>query len=202
MGAFVIAVSGWSGAGKTRVVERTAELLGDAARLHFDAYRSVSRYPEDGLDWLARGAPLEEWKTPLFARDLGRLRAGEAVELPAGGGVVEPADYVVIEEPFARLHEEMSALIDLAAYLDVPSDVLLARRLRRRLSELGDARAEEVRERLRQDLDDFLAAGRRLEAHAREIVPPSADLVLDGLETVDEIARRLVAEARRRRGAG
>src|SRR5262245_62134529 len=44
--AFVIVIGGTSGAGKSSLVRRTAELLGDAVTLHFDDYKSVSVYPD------------------------------------------------------------------------------------------------------------------------------------------------------------
>src|SRR5262245_10253707 len=132
--SYVVAISGMSGAGKTSVVRRTVELLGDAVALHFDDYISVSTYPPDLRVWMEEGADVEVWKTPQLADDIRSLRAGKAITLP-GGAVVEPADVLVIEEPFGKMRKEMAGLIDLAVHIDVPQDILLARRLLRRLSE-------------------------------------------------------------------
>ena len=61
-----------SGAGKSRVVERTVELLGDASSLHFDHYDSVSQHPPNLKEWMEQGADVNEWKTPQLADDLRR----------------------------------------------------------------------------------------------------------------------------------
>ena len=196
--AFVVAVSGISGAGKTSIVERVAELVDDASELRFDDYASVSTYPADLKAWLEGGADLEEWKTPQLASDLRRLRCGERVELPEDRRIVEPAELILVEEPFGRLRSEMAGLIDLAAYLDLPADVLLARRLLRRLEAMR-SHGEELVDRLRQDLNDHLRIGRELDAQGHAAIRESADVVLDGTKTVDEISATLVAEIHRRR---
>jgi uridine kinase len=196
---FVIAVSGFSGAGKTSLVERTADLLGNASRLHFDDYRSVSTYPQDLKAWLDAGADPDAWETPRLASDLRRLRSGEAVGM-LDGTVVEPSQFIVLEEPFGRSRRETSELIDLVAHLEVPADVLLARRLLRLLEDEAGGRGPELIERLIHDLRHHLAAGRELAAAADAHVRRTADLVLDGLKPVDELAATLIAEVRRVRG--
>lgn len=196
--AFVIAVSGISGAGKSSVIQRTVELLGGASTLQFDDYASVSTYPPDLRDWMERGANVDEWKTPQLADDLRQLRAGEAVTLPSGRRIVEPAAFIVIEEPFGKLRSEMRDLIDLAAHVDVPADVLLARRLLRRLEEERHLFGDGLLDQLHRDLRQHLAAGRELDALGSAAARDAADLVLDGTGTVDEIAQTLVAEIRKR----
>lgn len=195
---FVTAVSGVSGAGKSSVVERAVELLGNATRLHFDDYRSVSTYPPDLKEWLAQGADLDRWKTPGLARDLRKLRSGESIHLPEDRGIVEPAEFILLEEPFGKLRREMAESIDLAAHLDVPADVLLARRLLRRLEEEGGSSGDGLLDGLRRDLHEYLTEGRELGALGGLVAGEAADLVLDGTKTVDEIAETLVTEIRRR----
>lgn len=187
--AFVVAVSGMSGAGKTSVVRQTVERLGNATALFFDDYIRVSTYPPDLMDWLARGADVDEWKTPQLAADLRALRtSGEF-------------DYVVMEEPFGRKRAEMRGLIDMAAHLDVPSDVLLARRLLRRLEEERHQFGDAVLDRVHQDLREHLSTDRTLELAGAESAKASADIVLDGRKTLDEIVTRLVEEVERRASA-
>lgn len=186
--AFVVAVSGMSGAGKSSVVRKTVEQLGNATALHFDAYAADSIYPPDLRDWLRRGADVDEWKTPRLAADLRELRSG-------------PFEFVLVEEPFGRTRAELRDVIDLAAHLDVPTDVLLARRLLRRLEEEREQYGDQVLDRLHRDLREHLAADRSLELAGAASAKAAADVILDGTKMIDEIAetlaREIVSRARR-----
>lgn len=170
-----------SGAGKSSVIRDTVRRLGNATTLHFDEYVADSVYPPDLRDWLARGADVDEWKTPRLAADLRGLRSG-------------PFDFVLVEEPFGRTRAEMRDLIDLAVHLDVPSDVLLARRLLRRLEEEREQHGEQLLDRLHGDLREHLATDRSLEVAGGESAKAAADVVLDGTKSIDEIAETLTNE--------
>jgi uridine kinase len=195
---YVVAVSGISGSGKSSVIRRAVERLGDAVSIHFDDYASVSTFPENLQEWLAQGADVNAFRTPRLADDLRTLRAGAAIALPDDRGVVSPAAIVLFEEPFGRMRREMTPLIDFVAHLDVPADVLLARRLLRRLEEeraIGDG----LYDLLHRELQRYLASGRELEARGAAVIRAEADVVLDGTQTVDEIAGALAVYIRERR---
>lgn len=183
---YVVALSGIAGAGKTSVIKRAIELLGNAASLYFDDYREVSTYPPDLRDWAERGADVDEWKTPQLAHDLRALREAGTVAV------------IIVEEPFGKMRREMAELIDVAMHLDVPADVLLARRLLRRLGEERHQFGDQILDQLHRDLHDYLAIGRELVALGAVQVKDAADVVLDGTKSVDEIAETLVGEVRRR----
>jgi uridine kinase len=190
---FVVAVSGVSGAGKTSVVRRTVEILGDAVALHFDDYAPVSTYPADLVLWFREGAHVDAWQTPHLAADLRRLRNGEAIALPETGRIIEPASCIVVEEPFGRLRVELAGLIDFAAHIEVPADVLLARRLLRRMTEERGRFGESLLDQLQRDLTEHLSAGHQLDALAATIIANAADLILDGRNSIDTIANELAA---------
>ena len=181
--AYVVAVSGISGAGKSSVIRCAVDLLGDATALYFDDYAAVSAYPSDLRAWIERGANVDEWRTPELADAVRRLRAG-------------PTAVVLVEEPFGRLRREMAGLIDLAVHLDVPGDVLLARRLLRQIEERRDV--DQLIEQLRLDVMHHLAVGRELDALGSSAVRDAADVVVDGTKSVDEVAAEVVDEVRRR----
>lgn len=185
MTAFVVAVSGGSGAGKSSLVQRTAELLGDAVVVHFDAYVESSSYPVDLRRWLDEGANVDLWKTPGLAAAVRALRGGEA-------------RHVLLEEPFGKLRGEMRDLIDFSVHLRVPADVLLARRLKRRLQEDRN-QGEALLNRVRNDLEFHLATGRDLETVGAAAVEAVADRVMPGTRPLEELARELVSEIHARR---
>jgi len=181
--AYVVAVSGMSGAGKSSVIRRAVEILGDAAALFFDDYVASSSYPPDLKEWVEHGANVDEWKTPVMAADLRKLR-DSAVAV------------ILIEEPFGKLRGEMTPLIDLAVHIEVPADVLLARRLLRRIEEERDA--AELIDRLHLDMTRHLTLGRELDALGAAAARGAADVVVDGTKRVNEIAEEIVGEIRRR----
>jgi uridine kinase len=189
-----IVISGTSGAGKTSLVRKTAELMGDASCLHFDDYSCVSVYPTDLAAWMAAGADPDEWRTPQFAADLRALREGRAISLPKGKGVVQPQPYIMVEEPFGRSRREIAPSIDYVVYLDLPLDVAMLRKIRRETESYIGVFDEPS---LSHWLTDFCA--RYLEGPLRETylaanekARAGADLVLDALRPLDELAEEIV----------
>jgi uridine kinase len=190
---FVIAVSGISGVGKTSLIERMADRLGNAARLHFDHYVVLGNDIGDIAAWLEAGVDPNVVETPQFAADLERLRRRQSVQLPQDHGVVEPADFVILEEPFGRSRDVMAPMIDLAVHIAIPHDVAMARRLLRTVGlrpQMGDpGLIDELEEQLRA----FLAGGRDIYQALDVQAKAGADLVLDGLRPVEALADDLMA---------
>ena len=114
---------------------RFADALGDAVTLHFDDYQSVAQYPADmtnpaGLaNWVKAGKDLDAWKIPQLLDDLKALRNGQAISLPANRGVIEPARFMVLEEPSGRARAGLQDLLDMVVLLDLPLDIALARKV-------------------------------------------------------------------------
>jgi uridine kinase len=190
---FVVAVSGISGVGKTSLIERTAERLGNAARLHFDHYTSLGNDIGDIAAWLAAGVDPNVVVTPRFAADLDRLRRRESVQPPDNPGLVGPADFVVLEEPFGRSRDAMAPMIDLAVHIEIPHDIAMARRLLRtvrRREQMGD---DGLIADLEEQLCAFLAGGREIYQALDLKARTGADLVLNGLRPVDALADDVVA---------
>lgn len=190
----VIAASGLSGAGKTQVLRRAAELLGGAPVLHFDGYAAVSTFPMDMRAWLEGGADVEAYQMPQLARDLRALREWRTVTLP-GGGVVQPGSVVLVEAPIGRELKEIAALIDFVAFLDAPFDVLLARRLLRRMEEEREQLGGRILDVLRADLRYHLDLGRRLHVHGQRVLAQAADIVIDSTRPLDDVARAMLHAA-------
>jgi uridine kinase len=190
---FVIAVSGISGVGKTSLIERMADRLGNAARLHFDHYVMLGNDIGDIAAWLEAGVDPNVVETPQFTADLELLRRRQSVRLPQDHGTVEPADFVILEEPFGRSRDVMAPMIDLAVHIAIPHDVAMARRLLRTVGlrpQMGDpGLIDELEEQLRA----FLAGGRDIYLALDIQAQAGADLVLDGLRPVEALADDLMA---------
>jgi len=200
---FVIAVSSVSGGGKTSLVKNAAELL-DASVLLFDEYKTVSHYPPDIRKWLDDGADVDEWKTPQFAQDVAALKGGQSVTVPRDGRIVQPSEYIVIEEPLGRERAEMAPHIDFVAVIDTPLEIALCRGIMRDAGHWlvedpeGAPKEQLVNSQkglwnyLRGYLGFYLYAGRELYIAVQEQATATCDLVLDGQLPADELARQLV----------
>lgn len=202
--SFVVAVSGVPGAGKSTLIQSVGKAFGGASTLHFDDYGGTSVFPEDFTTWLAFGGDLDEWKTPDMVRDLQTLRSGLSASHPRSGITIEPTPIVILEEPFGRARQEISAHVDFAAHLRVPLDVVLIRLVRRMLVE--DALcAEAERQGCSQVVESlfqmYLKHGwRELMQHTEKLAADSADIALDGMQTVEELASQLIDTIRLRCG--
>jgi uridine kinase len=194
----LIAISGTSSAGKTLLAQQTAALLGDAACLQFDDYKSVSVYPPDLAAWVASGADPDEWRTPEFAAALAALREGRVVTLPEGKGVVEPRRYLLVEEPFGRARREVAASLDFVVYLDLPLDVAMLRKLRRDASHFAREQKDADLLRWIHDFCAFYLEGplRDVYRAAMDRARAGADLVLDATMPLDELAAELAGRVR------
>lgn len=192
---YVVAVSGTSGAGKTALVKAVAEHLGDAVCMHFDDYATVSSYPKDMRAWIEAGADPAAWSTPQLGDDLRALRSGLSVDAPRGGRI-EPAPYVVLEEPFGRARPDVAGLIDFAVFVDVPLEIALARRLLRDLDGDGPRNADGYARRLYGFLSTYVTVYRDAYIEGVRLARESCDLELDGMKPVEELAEEAALATR------
>lgn len=194
---FVIVIAGASGVGKTRLTKRVGEILGDAIALHFDDYKSVATYPTNLARWVAEGKDLDAWKIPQLHDDLSTLRGGESIALPDGKGNIEPAKFIVLEEPSGRERTGMRALIDYVVLVDLPLEIALSRKLVQDLQHcLTDISSEQLAwaiERVINYYSDYPLA-REYYLTCIESVRADADLIVDGTRSTDDLAYE-IAEA-------
>jgi len=195
---FVITLSGPSGSGKSSTVRAVAEQLGKASCFYFDDYGERMCQPDDGIEWIAAGADLTAFVLPEFGRDIDRLRNGETVVSPTGR-VVEPAPFLIVEEPFGSGRKDMKGLIDLVVCIDVPMEIALARRLLEVL-EKWSGTSEERLEWMKGYLNSYLFEGMRdVYIAINERVKEHCDLIIDGTQSVEHNARVVVEAIRARR---
>jgi uridine kinase len=199
---YVIALSGHSGAGKSTAIQHLASRLGSAVVLGIDDYEATSTYPE-AIQWLAEGADPNAFQTPQLVEDVRALRSGAAITPPDAHEPVQPASFLIVEEPFGRGREQMRGMIDFVAYIDVPLEIALARKILRRNAFLPWEQDPGVfMAHLQEFLTWYLKVGRAFYLATRDGVLASCDLVVDGTLPPEQVAEAIYAAVRARRLRG
>lgn len=149
--AFVIGVCGGSASGKTTVAKRIIEALDVpwVSLLSMDSFYKVLGEKEH------EAANKNEYNFDhpdafdfeLLAKTLKRLRSGKKVDVPVYNFVshsresqtktIYGANVVIFEGIMSFVHKDLLQLMDLKVFVDTDSDVRLARRLKRDITERG-----------------------------------------------------------------
>jgi hypothetical protein len=191
----IIAISGASGAGKSTLVHKVAGLLGDAVVLHFDDYEPVANYPTDLGPWLEAGRNLDAWQIPQLLDDLKALREGQAISLPVGKGRIQPAKFIVLEEPSGRVRSGLRELIDFVVLIELPLEIALARKVVEYLNYyLKEVPNDQLPEAVQRIVDYYSQYPLHREYYLTlvERVRADCDLVLDGTKPIDALAAQIV----------
>jgi uridine kinase len=146
---FVIGVAGGSGSGKTTVVRRIVESIGDdqVSLLEHDRYyrdRSELRLEERAA--LNYDHP-DSLETDLLVRHVNELRAGRPVDVPnydfarfareSNTTTVPPRRAIIVEGILIFTDPALRSLMDVKVFVDADDDTRFIRRLQRDLTERG-----------------------------------------------------------------
>jgi uridine kinase len=147
--SLVIGVAGGSGSGKTTVVRRIMDSLGDVPVTVLEH----DRYYRDRLDLrFAERTALnydhpDSLETDLLVQHVRELRAGRTIEVPlydfaryarkAVSETVPPQRVIIIEGILIFTDAELRRLMDVKVFVDTDDDTRFIRRLQRDLSERG-----------------------------------------------------------------
>ena len=146
-GVRVVGVAGGSGSGKTTIVSRLTEIVGDYALVPQDNYyRSAEHLTNDTITEFNFDHP-DAFDTDLLEKHLVDLRAGTPVRMPQYDFVhnkrredtvlVEPRRLVILEGIMIFFERRIRDLVDLKLYVDTPDDIRFIRRLQRDIGERG-----------------------------------------------------------------
>jgi uridine kinase len=200
----VIAIVGGSGAGKTTLTHALASALESAGCLLLsedDYYRCATSFPDFDEATHNFDEPAAKDLSALAA-DLAALKAGHMVEKPRYDFTthrrrpdtesVAPAPFILIEGLHALTEPQLRAAVDFSVYVDAASDLRLARRLLRDVTERG---------RTPQSVLDFYVTRVR-PMHSQHVAPQAAwaDLALDSSEISTDALTATVLEAITLRG--
>jgi uridine kinase len=189
---FVIAIAGHSGAGKSTLMESLVTRLGNANSLSLDDYRSSSTYPPVG-EWLEAGADPNQFETPQFSADALALIKGHSIIHPVTQTMIEPANYLILEEHFGRTRSEMQELIDFLIYVDTPLDIAHARKILRKGDFLPwEDNPELFIQNLREHLLWYINFGRDFYIAVKRNACKDYDLIVDGTLSTEQIADKVI----------
>src|SRR6056297_911708 len=145
--ARVIGICGGSGSGKTTIVRKIQEHVGDFAFIPQDNYyRSAEHVSNVNITGFNFDHP-SAFDTELLVEHLSALRQGRAIEMPQYDFVhhrrkeetthVEPGKLILFEGILIYFDARLRDLIDLKLFVDTPDDIRFIRRLGRDVNERG-----------------------------------------------------------------
>lgn len=170
----IISVAAVSAGGKTMVVNELKKRLPNSQSLHFDNYTFEGEV-DNFYQWVLDGANYHVWNLSPLEGDILKIKSA---------GIF---DYLILDYPFAYLHNTIKPYIDTAFFVDTPLDISLARRI---LRDMSDATADEIR----HDLEFYLKYARMAFIQMQKDILPSSDYVIDGTLSVEEIVNEIVAK--------
>ena len=183
--SYVITLSGFSGAGKSTVIDNLANLFGDAIALRIDDYTGDAIYPP-AIEWIKNGTNPDEFITPQFVESVRLLKEGKSIIHPETKTEIHSPRYILIEEPFGKSRTAFKPLIDFHVQIEIPPEIALARRVLRNIERL---KQDSNSESLKEFLDWYLRAGRDFFYAVRELASKEKDLVVDGTLPAEVIAQ-------------
>jgi uridine kinase len=147
--AVVIGVAGGSGSGKTTVVRRIVESMGNDQVIVLEHDRYYHDHPELRLEERAAlnyDHP-DSLETNLMVRHVNELRAGRAVELPTYDfarharrhttDAATPRPIIIVEGILIFADAPLRELMDVKVFVDTDDDTRFIRRLKRDVAERG-----------------------------------------------------------------
>ena len=163
----IIAIGAVTAGGKTTVVNAVRKRLPKAASLHFDDY---SFEGEDGAfsKCVSEGADVNVWDLSPLKADIERLIQHDEY------------DYLLLDYPFAYQHRMIEDYLDCCIFIDTPLDIALARRI---LRDMKEASADDIRD----EMNTYLQYARPAYVQMKEEQISSADHVIDGAKSLDDI---------------
>jgi len=177
---FVLCIAAWSGGGKTTVVHELLKRLPCSEAIYFDSY-PIDFLKQDYYQWSVNGNDYNEWHLEAIADDIEKL-------------LRESLDYILLELPMGYANDMIAKYIDYTVFLDVPLDILLARTVIRDYCRRDPERRklDSPLESLAERLTNYITHYRATVFNYIDKVKPSADYIVDGYRSAEEIAGDII----------
>lgn len=173
-------------------MQHLAARLGNAITLAVDEYEASSFYPP-AEEWLDRGADPNEFKFPQFDADVRALMSGQSILHPETKETLQPAPFLILEEPFGRGRIPIRGLIDFVVYLDTLPEVAYIRKISRKNDFLPwEDDPELFMRHLRENMEWYLRVGRKFYLAIDERIRSDCDLFINGLLPSDQAAEEIL----------
>jgi uridine kinase len=145
--ARIIGISGGSGSGKTTIVRKISEIVGDFVFIPQDNYyRSAEYVNNTNINAFNFDHP-SAFDSDLLVEHLQLLRDGRGIRMPQYDFVhhrrkeetipVDPGKLVILEGIMVFFEPRVRDLVDLKIFVDTPDDIRFIRRLSRDIHERG-----------------------------------------------------------------
>ncbi|MHA2401230.1 MAG: hypothetical protein ACXADU_20395 [Promethearchaeota archaeon] len=192
---FVICVSGIIASGKTSLIKKLSELINDVVPLLWDDYDHLLKIDiEDRLKWVREGFDFNKWRTEEFVEDIHSLLRGKSINHPISHKVIHPAKYIIIEDPTGRIRNVMSKIIDFLIFIELPYEISLVRLINRELNNTQRwGNSDQMIHFFKQYMSDYMPFYYPMYKYVAEMIRKDADLIVDGMQSVDEIAEKVVS---------
>ncbi|MHA2009169.1 MAG: hypothetical protein ACXABO_16345 [Promethearchaeota archaeon] len=190
----VICVSGIIASGKTSLIKKISELQNDSISLLWDDYEHLLKLDiDDRIKWIQEGPDFNKWRTEEFVEDIRCLIKGKSIKHPISKEVIEAAQYIIVEDPTGRIRNVMSKLIDFLIFIELPFEVSLVRLISRELNNTQRwGNSDQMIQFFKQYISDYLPFYYPMYKYVEEMVRNDADLIVNGLQSVDEMAEKVV----------
>mgnify|MGYP001200564217 FL=1 len=186
MSSKFVGIAGGSCSGKTTVVNTLVEAFaGSVSTIAFDSY-----YLDQGHMTLSERAQVnydhpDSLDVELFVSDIQSLRDGNSIDTPiydfsthtrsSDSRIVAPSDLVVLDGILLLAFPEITALLDLAVFIEATEEIRFNRRIPRDIKERGRT-AEQSSAQFKETVQPM---------HKRFVAPSicHADLIIDGQQS-------------------
>jgi uridine kinase len=182
--SIIVGIGGGSASGKTTFVKRLSGIIGkdNLCILHHDSYyRDRSGISPEARAEINYDHP-SALETALLAKHLKKLREGEEIEAPVydfrthcrenRAARIEPRPLILVEGILVLSEVSLLEQMDFKIFIELDTDLLLARRISRDISERGrtvEASLRQYAETTRPMLHQFVLPSRQ-----------NADLIISG----------------------
>ncbi len=145
--ARIIGITGGSGSGKTTIVRKISEIVGEFTFIPQDNYYLSAEYVNNTNITAFNFDHPSAFDTDLLVEQISALRRGDEIAMPLYDFVnhrrredtvrVKPGKLVVLEGIMIFFEPRLRELIDLKIFVDTPDDIRFIRRMTRDIEERG-----------------------------------------------------------------